>query len=488
MKIDFLIQNGEVSLEKVIKSEIEHGAKKMYIFATDLKESGFKIIEEHVIDTKVNLILTIGVDKKNTTKGLLENLLEYTKDIYVYDNNKDIELKTNIIIFEHAKSSNFYCLSGATSETALTLDLVTVVKVSYDLTNNDDKKEYKEKLKTLLSIRDVNFEKLDKKLITKLIDEKVIFSTKQYEHKVKSISEFLGKSKTDIKTSEKEQVKPTSSLEDVIVELPKIELNSFDFDIDITDAVIEEEKELHIMNEVNSKAKEIATIKLKEEYIASKEDKEELKEIEEDVEDSTFDSKEALDLDSLLFVKSNIELKQTKKTKKEDTLKKDVEDVITEDQVLKNKKIDLNSVTNYIFELPAKQVNEKDLDLIKVPNYIKDLIPNFFGFDKARAAKINDVEYKVRKVKLEIVDVKNDNTFTTDTSKLLQKKGQTFIAYQSEYFEKVRFEENDIARINKISENEYRIEIISKDLQEYKIWSKMINMKFKSVTRKYGLM
>ena len=48
--------------------------------------------------------------------------------------------------------------------------------------------------------------------------------------------------------------------------------------------------------------------------------------------------------------------------------------------------------------------------------------------------------------------------------------------------------EKDIARIIKLSSDVYHIEIISQDMQEYNIWEKLCNQKFKASTRKYGMM
>ena len=59
---------------------------------------------------------------------------------------------------------------------------------------------------------------------------------------------------------------------------------------------------------------------------------------------------------------------------------------------------------------------------------------------------------------------------------------------KSNNIKSINYEENDIARIIKLSDDTYHIEIISKKLQEYKLWSKICNQKFKSSQRKYGMM
>ena len=70
----------------------------------------------------------------------------------------------------------------------------------------------------------------------------------------------------------------------------------------------------------------------------------------------------------------------------------------------------------------------------------------------------------------------------------MQKQDQTYLTFSTSKFKEIDYNEADIARIIKLSENVYHIEIISKELQEYKLWSKICNQKFKSSTRKYGMM
>jgi hypothetical protein len=142
-----------------------------------------------------------------------------------------------------------------------------------------------------------------------------------------------------------------------------------------------------------------------------------------------------------------------------------------------------------MFELPAKQLNGQDHDVLKISNQIKQLIPNFFEFsDKVRTEVIGGSQYKVKDIQVEIVDVKNGIKFTDKDAKMMQKKGQTYMTIMSKYLEGIDYTENDIARIIKLSSNIYHIEIVAKDLQEYKIWSKIMNKKLRGSDRKYGIM
>jgi hypothetical protein len=58
----------------------------------------------------------------------------------------------------------------------------------------------------------------------------------------------------------------------------------------------------------------------------------------------------------------------------------------------------------------------------------------------------------------------------------------------SDKLKDILFEEKDIARIIKLASDIYHIEIISKGMQEYKLWDKICTKKFKSTDRNYGIM
>ena len=477
MKVEFLIQNEEVNLNNIIESEILNKCLKAYCFTSNIKESGFEMLEEHIIDAKLMLTMFIGINKKNTTKTLLENILEYTKDVYYYDNNNEIEFESNILIFENSKAANIYIISGDISEISLTKNRLIIAKIVFDLKDVSDKKEYKLKVNELLNVKNNDFKLLNKDVIQDLIDEKVIFSNKQYQHNVKSISEFLGK---------KDEVKTEEIKEELYIELPKVNLNKIEFDFDIDNEINEEVKEAKKINENSKKQKEILKDKLKEEVKKENEIKNENS--EDKIEIFDMDIKEAINLDELLFTKSDIKLEIIEDKKNKDV--KEVKKVKLEDEAekIKSKKIDLNNITNYIYELSSKKLNEKDTDILKIPNYIKTLLSSFFEFDKTNKTVIDKIEYKSRNVNLEIIDAKNDKIYTDNNAKLMQKKSQTYFTFKSEIFKIIPFDDNDIARINKISDTDYKIEIISKDLQEYKLWSKMITMKFKNSDKKYGVM
>ena len=484
MKLDIIIQSGEVNFKNCIENELKQNVKKMYIFSGSIKESGFEIIEENIIDKKIKLVVFMGIDKKNTTKNLLENILNYAAELFVYNNNDLKEFEGTTIIFETDKYASMYISSSKVSENSFIEDVTMISKLSYDLSIDEDKREYKEKVKELLALKEIGFNQLKKSGVQELVDNKVIFSNKQYEHTVKSIAELLGK-----KEQSKENKKVQSD-EDVILpdfDMPQLNLNNdfMDMDIDVSlveDTVVTNEKVEKDVKKKDKKQKEV-----------EKSDEEESKFDENSLEDSLeeqeeFNSDEILDLDSMLLSRADVKLSEKKKKKES---KKEDENVIenSDSELVKVKKLDLNNVTNLIMELPAKQQNKKDLDIIKIPNYIRDLVPAFFEFpENSVTIEEAGIATKQRPLQIEIVDCKNEKKYVENDAKMFQRKAQTFISIYCPSLEKIDYEEKDIVRIIKLSSNIYHIEIVSKEMQEYKIWSKIMNKDMRATDRKFGIM
>ena len=118
------------------------------------------------------------------------------------------------------------------SDSGLNKNLSVYEEIIYDLSNSNDKAEYKEKIKQITSIpNNDNFFLLTKDIILDLIENKEIFSTKQYNHNVMSISELLNK-----KNEEKDEMISNSKSvfdEGENAKVPKIDLSDIDLDIDI---------------------------------------------------------------------------------------------------------------------------------------------------------------------------------------------------------------------------------------------------------------
>ena len=506
MQVNLIMQrDNENTLASEIKKAFENKPKKAYFFCGTLKDTGFKLIEEEIIDSKSKIFFAIGIDKKNTTRSMLEDMLSYTKDVYFYSNNSVKEYSTNICIFEFSKKASVYVSSEKMSDSSMTEDLVIYTKIEFNLENDDEEKIYKEQIKNILKpIEKEIFTKLTKTKIEELIETKEIFSTRQYIHNVKSIAELLGgtTNSNELADDKKDDNDKIETMESV--EIPKVDLS--DIDLDITDidvsgveeATIEVPKKNENINEENEVEVEDFTDMTDLADLSKLMDFDENSstEVEEsvidqdnelydkDMENMDFDSNATLDINDMLFSKADIKLDYEEESKENSTN----EDFI-EDEVVKVKKVNLNNVTNFIYELPSKTTKGQDVCALKIPNYIQTLMPDFFELvDNGKNMEIDGANYKIRDIKVEIVDVKTNNKYTDRKAKIMHKSGQSYLTFNSDCIKDISFEELDIARIIKLASDVYHIEVIAKDMQEYKLWKKLCNQNFKSSTRKYGMM
>ena len=492
MQVNIIMQKeNENTLANAISQSLEENAKKAYFFIGNFKETGYKIIEEDLIDTKTKLYFAIGIDKKTTTRSMLDGLLSYTDDVYYYSNNNLNEFVSNICIFEYSDRAYMFVSGSNISESGITTDLSLYTKVTYDLKNATDKAEYKNQIKNLLKVvEEDGFAKLDKKTVLSLVENKEIFSTRQYNHSVMSISELLGKKDRPEETKKEDSKEVAEDVYKTDVEIPKVDLSDADIsiDIDIPEEEVKKPKEELAIDYVEDKITIPDDIESYEEY-DGKDEKVEEKEDKIDENNELYDASmvnddidysETLDINDMLFSKADVKLdvksKKTKK-KKEET---------KEDQVVSSKKINLNNVSNLIFETGAKTAKEENI--IKVPNQVRLMIPEFFELDDAESEDVGGALYKVKHIKVEIVDVKENKTYKDEDAKIMYKPKQSFLTYVSNIIKNINYGEEDIVRINKISSNEYHIEIINKGMQEYKVWDKLCNQKFRASTKKFGVM
>ena len=498
-------KDGQNTLFDKIKSCFAKKPKKAYFFFCNFKENGFKVLEEEMIDTTTKYYIVIGVDKKNTTRIMLDSILDYTKDVYYYSNNGLNEYTSNICIFEYTNEVYMYVGSSNVSESGLMEDISIYTEIVYDLSNKDEKASYKAEVKELVKkVETEGFNKLTKAEIDRLVEEKEIFTTRQYNHNVKSISELLG-------SSAKEQKKEASKeeIDEVYVqdkEIPKVDLSDLSLDIDLSDLEAQEEKKIENLKN-NEKSDDdiqvsyneeeynnISNNKEVKEFIENNKVEKEDDEIKLDVNNELYDASmandvidtsETIDISDILFSKSDVKL-DLDNIKKE---KKQAKKKVNEDEMVQVKKVNLNNISNFIFELPSRPLKEQDQNVIKIPNYIRMMIPEFFGFnEKLKNVEISGVMYKVRDIKLEVVDVGTGVKYTDRNAKITYKTGQSYITISSDTFKNIIYNEEDIARMIKLSGDIYHIEIIPKSMQEYKLWSKICNQTFKSTTRKYGMM
>ena len=487
MQVNIIMQKeNENTLASAISTCLSKNAKKAYFFVGNFKESGYKIIEEDLIDIKTKLFFVIGIDKKTTTRGMLEGLLNYTSDVYFYSNNSLNEFVSNICVFEYSDRAEVFVSGSNISESGIQSDLSLYTKIVYDLKDSNDKKEYKAQIKELQKILDEDgFNKLDIETIEKLVQDKEIFSTRQYNHSVMSISELLGK-KDKKEEVEKED---NSNSEDVYkndVEIPKIDLSDISIDIDIPEETVERKPKEDI--DIDYEEEEITLPKDIESYEEElPQDTDEIDKnnelYDESMKDDNIKLDETLDINDMLFSKADVKLNVEPEKPKKKKTKKTIDD---EENIVKVKKVNLNNISNLIFEVSSK--NAKEDDAVKIPNHIRTMIPEFFGLDDAQTEEINGTAYKVKHINLEVVDAKTNEKYNDNEAMITYKPRQSYLTFVSSVLSNIMYDEDDIVRIIKLSETEYHMEIISKKLKEYKVWSKLCNQTFRTSTKKYGVM
>lgn len=470
MRVELKVQKeGVNTLKEEILSHSNSKLKKIYVVLSDVKESGYDILEECLIDLKARKFIALGIDKKNTTRKMLENVLKYTKNVYVWDNNGEVEASAGILAFEYEEEAFVYLLQGSLTDSVLTTDISIYTRLAYDLIK--DKKEYEEYIEGITKTIKDNFVKLEKTYIDELAERKLIFTTKQYVHVVPSIAELLGKKEDQVQVVEETPKK-----------LPKVELNvneldSFEIDLgDVTDFAVEiqEPDALEEPAKVLESEQEVET-----EAFGLNET------ILDDDEQEYVISEEAIDMEALVLDSKVVKINKEEIEKGKEKNKKK----LVQEEKQAPKKINLDKVSNIIMELASKPTKGKDVNKIKVPNYIKDMVPNFFEImDDAKLSKTDDGEYKETVIKLEVIDVNNGMKHVDNEAKLRQKVGQTYVEFETDKLIDVAYEELDIARVIKLAKDYYHIEIIPQGIEEYTLWDKMCTNNFRGSSRQYGLM
>lgn len=473
MKVKFNVQqNGVNTLKEKFEINSNNDLKKVYMVIGNLKETGSDILEEFLIDLKARKFFIVGIDKKNTTRRMLEDLCKYTKNVYVYNNNYENELDSNIFIFEYATCAKLYTTSGSVSESSFTTDLSCYTEVFFDLNIEQDKLEYKEYIKGITQLsKSENITAIDKGIVARLVEDKQIFSTKQYIHNVLSISELMNKNTENIKQEVTEEI-----VEDGFKTVPKFDLKSmdeFNFDIDLG-------AQESVADEVETVDKNVDFEELKEKEVdTSLIEQMASDNVIEATDEYEISNNEVIDMESMLFEKADVELsKKPFNARKED------------EEGLRSRKVDLGKVSNLFLELPTVNEKSKDKGQIKIPNYVKDLISNFFrGLEEAKSTEGADgINERRLNISLEIIDVNSDEKYKDSDAYISEVQGRTYIAINSEKLRNIYYEEKDLARIIKLSDNTYHIEIIPKTADEYIVWKKLCTTSMRGTNRCYGIM
>ena len=203
---------------------------------------------------------------------------------------------------------------------------------------------------------------------------------------------------------------------------------------------------------------------------------------------------DALDIENMLYENSSNSLKSvfTEDTKSvpvidDEPEEEEYSEYDEADSTIIAKSANLPKTSIFMLQLPKlSRAGE-----IKIPTYVRDLIPEFWGWPTEYSTeKISGEKLKI--CKFEIIDTKNPNTaITDDNATLFQRDGESTFIILSGKLQSMELSENDIVRFIKTQSqdgNYYTCEVVRTDAKEYPIWEQFCTNTLKGSKRKYGLM
>lgn len=405
-----------------------------------------------------NVKFYLSQPQKGTVKKITNSLLELGCEVYMFksENPDSIpEFQYKGVIFESKKKSTILLSSGNFTLSGLFEGYNTTTQLSYDLVT--EKEEFKT-IKNSLFSEDVN------KIFEKVTREN--FDT-FFSDEIPTIEEFTRK---DV-----EQKDPIiTSLDDINIDIEIDENVSF--------------LETPITSDIPKKEPKIPT-------------QQPQKTIPEVIEEVEFkgtkyfvDDDEALDIEHMLFSsplpKNNSPILTSEK-----------ENITTHNEEEKAEKVENSKIiaksTNLsktsIFMIQIPKITKKGINAgeIKIPLYLRDLIPAFWGWPKNYSVTKNSNE-KSRICMFRIIDTTDANTIITDNNaKLFQREGESSFSILSKELVKLELHENDIIRFIKTESangSYFTCEIVRTDANEYPIWEQFCTTLLKGSKRKYGIM
>ena len=387
-------------------------------------------------------------------KKVINSLLELGANVYFFKNeSKDFisDFQYKGAIFKSAKKAIMLLSSGNFSQNGLFEGYNTVTEFSYDLSK--DKIEFDKAKNSILSEHITNsFVKITRDNFNEFFSDEI-----------PTIEEFTHK---DI-----EQKEPIiTSIDDINIDI------EIDDNVDFLETPIEIEKPK------------------KEQKIVIPQEKKALSapiEAIEFEETKYFMDDDALDIENMLFTssskKESIPNMETKTTNNE---------VLNEDTKVEETKI-ITKTTNLsktsIFMLQIPKITKKGLNAgeIKIPTYLRDLIPSFWGWPKEYSVKKDSIK-KSRICTFKIIDTLNPNDSISDENvELFQREGENSFSILSEKLISLELNENDILRFIKTQSatgSYFTCEIIRTTANEYPIWEQFCTSFLKGSKRKYGMM
>ena len=425
-----------------------------------IKDSAFDKIYESLktfVLNGGNVSFYLGQDKKGNIKKVINSLLQLGARVYLFkgegkDFISDFQYKS--VMFSSQRKATLLLTSGNFSTSGLFDGYNVVTEFLFDLTNEKDK--FLETTSTLLPD---SMKELFEEMTRVNFDD-----TFNKEKEIPSIEEFTHK---DI-----EEAGPIITTID-------------DIDVEIDD-------------NVDFLVPEIFTDKPKKETSTNIEQQKKI--IPEPIDAIEFENTkyymeedDGLDIENMLFLNSSksSETKVPYSPEIFTSVEKEEDTIPTSQTKIIAKTTNLSKTSIFMIELPKITKKGESAGEIKIPTYLRDLIPGFWGWPKEYSLDKNSLR-KFKTCTFKIIDTANAGSNITDTNvSLFQKEGENSFAILSNELIKLDLEENDIMRLIKTESTNgyyYTCEIIRKNANEYPIWEQFCTTPLKGSKRKYGMM
>lgn len=425
-------------------------------------EKIYPFLKEFIVNGG-NIKFYLSTDRKGSTKKIVNSLLELGCEVFIFKgNDKDFvtDFQYKGAIFSSSKKASILLSTGNFSLSGLYDGHNIITKFDYDLSVEKD--EFNNVLETILPSFTLNlFDCIDRNNFEDLL--------KSSDKAIPSIEEFTRK---DVE----ESAPIETSIDDFSIDI-EIDQN-VDFLETPTEPVVKPKKE---------KTTEIKVTKIS---------------LSEPIEAIEFgepkyylgdDVAEALDIENMLFETSSNSLSFSLNSEEvnddKETILEDLEEPIQSKIIAKSMNLSRTSI--FMMQLPKVSQKGVNAGELKIPTYLRDLIPSFWDWPKAYSVEKNSIE-KSRVCTFKIIDTKNpDNTITDDSVKLFQREGENSFIVLSVELQKLVLSENDIIRFIKTQSatgSYYTCEIVRTDAKEYPIWEQFCTNVLKGSKRKYGLM
>jgi len=466
------LPNGEIySIGKHITDLINTGDfSELSFFVGLMKEDAYDKLYESLksfILTGGNINFYLGYDKRRNTRKMIQSMLELGCNVYLCKENNSPEFQYKTIIFENTKNAKVLFSSGNFTISGLYEGINTTLELSYSF-RGKGKEEFTQLKNSLLS-EDVlkTFQQIDRMTLDNVIGDSSLPSIEEFTHK-----DLPNTTKTEIKTN----------LNDISIDI------EIDENVDFLTPVVEPPKK--ILKEPVKKEAQIVEEKIIPEPILDLSSEEPKYYMEDD----------AIDIESMLFQaqhENKPEMPAFTPVSNHTHYHNDIdEEPLQEETTEPESKIimkNANLSKTSIFMIQAPKITKKGANAgeIKIPTYLRDLIPHFWGWPKDYKINKENAE-KYQNCILKIVDTKNPNEVITDsTAKLFQREGENNFNVYSKILNEMNIEENDILRFIKTQSAEgyyFCCEVVRQDAQEYPIWDQFCTTTLKSSKRRYGMM